>query len=166
MGDGNYVWRLMENSMSNFHFVFRNPSLISKHRNSLGERTWKWRDVLWYKRMKRILSRIPNCENSQVTKASSNFQVSVISEEALLLLMRRVMKYFAWIFFLEISSLYRRVLRWDGFQQLVCQPLYSLAGINISREWEQLLAKMSQQFLLRNSQFYMSKALTLIHVYT
>ena len=46
--------------------------------------------------MKRILSRIPNCENSQVTKASSNFQVSDTSVKGILLLMRRVMKYFAW----------------------------------------------------------------------
>ena len=66
-------------------------------------------------------------------------------------------KYF--LNFFSISTI-QTVLRSDGFQQLVCQPLYELAGINISREWEQLLAKMSQQFLLRNSQFYMSQTPT------
>ena len=87
---------------------------ISKHRNSLGERTWKWRDVLWYKRMKRILSRIPNCENSQVTKTFSNFRVSVIFRGRLIAFDEKgnetfCMKKIFWKFLLYIDSV---ALRW------------------------------------------------------
>ena len=64
--------------------------------------------------MKRILSRIPNCENSQVTKKFSNFQESVIFRGRLIAFDEKgnetfCMKKIFWKFLLYIDSV---ALRW------------------------------------------------------
>ena len=79
--------------------------------------------------MKRILSRIPNCENSQVTKASSNFQVSVIFRGSLIAFDEKgneifcMKKYFGNFFSISTSV----ALRWVSAARV---SAFILAGRN------------------------------------
>ena len=81
--------------------------------------------------MKRILSGIPNCENSQVTKAFSNFQVSVIFRGSLIAFDEKGNETFCmkkrWKFLLYIDETDSVALRWVSAARV---SAFILAGRN------------------------------------